>query len=104
MIGGSPRPHLHHSYPKALGGDPKQKLVELLESEHTGVGGVHSDLAKFEGGWLFPTRGMTGEQMLETYGQEAVEQGLRRFYSQPKWSHLLDAFEDAVRFTAGIKR
>jgi hypothetical protein len=46
---------------------------------------------------------MTGAQIVKTYGQQTVEEGLRRFYSQPKWKDLLQAFEDAVKFTAENK-
>lgn len=42
---------------------------------------------------------MTGEQILAIHGEEAIIQGLRRFYSQPRWRHLLQDFEDAVTFT-----
>jgi len=42
---------------------------------------------------------MTGAQIIERYGSETVEAGLRRFYSQEKWKHLLPRFEEAVEFT-----
>ena len=93
------RTHGHHPYPKALGGHPDQKLADIIESMHTGKGGIHSDLAKFEGGWLRPHKGMTGANIVEEFGQDVVEDALRRFYSQDKWRHLFDAFEDAVDFT-----
>ncbi|MBX3254205.1 MAG: RHS repeat-associated core domain-containing protein [Chitinophagaceae bacterium] len=93
----------HHSYPKALGGHPDQKTSSILESLHTGVGGIHSDLAKFEGGWLRPKPGMTGKQIVEKYGADKVIEGLRRFYNQPKWKHLLKDFEDAVKYTQSNK-
>jgi RHS repeat-associated protein len=97
--GVSERAHGHHTYPKAVGGHPRQPLAEILAGEHIGSGGVHSELAQFEGGWLYPKRRMTGAQIVERYGSAAVEEGLRRFYSQPRWRHLLDTYEEAVRFT-----
>jgi len=93
------RRHGHHAYMKALGGHPKQRLVDILAGEHVGAGGVHSDLARFEGGWLFPKKGMTGSMIVDRYGAETVEDGLRRFYSQEKWQHLRPTFEEAVEFT-----
>jgi hypothetical protein len=95
-----PKTHGHHTYPKALGGHPDQKLADLLDFQHIGQGGVHSDLASFEGGWLYPKKGMPGAKIVEQYGSKTVEEGLRRFYSQPKWNHLLETFEEAVKFTA----
>lgn len=91
--------HGHYSFPKALGGHPDQRLSDIIESMHTGKGGIHSDLASFEGGWLRPKKGMMGAQIVEKYGQDDVVEGLRRFYSQDKWSHLAKDFEDAVDFT-----
>lgn len=96
--------HGHHSYPKALGGDPDQELSELSGGEHIGQGGVHSDLSKFEGGWLSPKKGMSGEAIVKKYGADKVIEGLRRFYSQDKWKHLLPDFEKAVKFTQGAKK
>jgi hypothetical protein len=91
--------HGHHTYPKALGGHPDQELAYILDNMHTGPGGIHSDLAKFEGGWLRPTRLMTGKDIVNLYGRDAVIEGLRRFYSQDKWKYLIDKFENAVKFT-----
>ena len=91
--------HGHHTYPKAIGGHPKQVLADIIDDLHIGKGGIHSDLAKFEGGWLRPRMGMTGKQIVEEFGQGAVEEGLRRFYSQDKYKHLLEIFENAVEFT-----
>jgi hypothetical protein len=65
--------HGHHTYPKALGGHPDQRLADLAAALHTGKGGVHSDLAAFEGGWLRPRKGMTGAQIVEEFGADAVE-------------------------------
>ena len=59
--------HGHHSYPKALGGAAEQKLTKVLDDMHTGPDGIHSDLAKFEGGWLRPKKGMTGAKIVEKY-------------------------------------
>jgi hypothetical protein len=60
---------------------------------------ISSSISKFEGGWLRPTRLMSGKAIVEKYGQKSVEEGLRRFYSQNQWRHLLQVFEDAVDFT-----
>jgi RHS repeat-associated protein len=89
----------HHTYPKALGGHPDQRLAYIPPDQHTGKGGIHSDLASFEGGWLRPKRGMTGAMIVDQHGQQAVENGLVRFYSQPKWNHLLLIFEAAIEYT-----
>jgi hypothetical protein len=64
--------------------------------------GVHAALTTFEGGWLRPKAGNTGKQIIEKHGQQGVIEGLRRFYSQPEWRHLLPDFEEAVKFTAGM--
>lgn len=101
---GADKVHGHHSFPKALGGHPDQRLSDIIESMHTGKGGIHSDLANFEGGWLRPKKGMTGAQIVEKYGQSDVIEGLRRFYSQDKWSHLSKDFEDAVDFTSKMSK
>ena len=93
-----------NTYPKALGGHPDQRLADLAAALHTGKGGVHSDLAAFEGGWMRPRKGMTGAQIVEEFGADAVESGLHRFYSQPKWEHLLQTFEEAMKFTRTKKR
>jgi hypothetical protein len=95
--------HGHHTWPKALGGHPDQPLSPLLGSTHLGPSGVHSALATFEGGWLYPVKGMTGAQILAKYGEDAVVEGLRRFYSQPKWQHLLKDFENSVAYTKWVK-
>ena len=42
---------------------------------------------------------MTGEMIVKRYGRKAVIEGLRRFYSQPQWKHLLADFEEALKFT-----
>ena len=34
--------HGHHTFPKALGGNPQQRLAYLVDNMHIGVGGVHS--------------------------------------------------------------
>lgn len=96
--------HGHHSFPKAIGGHPKQTLSNIVESMHTGKGGIHSDLASFEGGWLRPKRGMKGSQIVDKFGQDGVIEGLRRFYSQDKWKHLAKDFENAVDFTQKMKK
>ena len=46
---------------------------------------------------------MTGTQILEQFGEEAVVAGFRRFYSQAKWQSLLPDFEKAVSFTRQMK-
>jgi hypothetical protein len=97
---GAEKLHGHHSFPKALGGHPDQRLSDMIESMHTGKGGIHSDLANFENGWLRPKKGMTGAQIVDKYGQNDVVEGLRRFYSMDKWNHLSSDFEDAVDFTS----
>lgn len=87
--------HGHHSFPKYLGGHPKQKLSEIVDWSHYEL---HSDLRKFEGGWLNPKTGNTGTQIIEKYGQDKVIEGLKRFYSQEKYKHLFNDFMDAVNF------
>jgi hypothetical protein len=91
----------HHTYIKALGGDPDQKLSYIIESLHASKGGIHSELSKFEGGWLYPTRGAgkRGVDIIAEHGQEKIIQGLTRFYSQKKWKFLMDDFKEAVEFT-----
>ena len=91
--------HGHHTYPKAVGGHPNQPLADILAGSHIGAGGVHSDLARFEGAWLRPTKNMTGSKIIEKYGTQRIIDGLRRFYSQEKWKHLLPKLEEAVKFT-----
>lgn len=95
--------HGHHTWPMALGGHPKQRLSMLLESQHLGRQGVHAGLRSFEGGWLYPRVGRTGAQILRRHGEQAVVEGLRRFYSQPRWRHLLADFDEAVAFTKGAR-
>jgi RHS repeat-associated protein len=96
---GPPSYHEHHPYPKAVGGDPDQETVTLLDELHLGEGGVHDDIRKFEGGWLFPKKGYSGAQIVKKFGSKKIIEGLRRFYSQPKWRFMLQKFEDAVKFT-----
>lgn len=71
---------------------------------HTGKGGIHSDLASFEGGWLRPKKGMKGTQIVDKFGQDEIVEGLRRFYAQDKWKHLAKDFENAVDFTKNMKQ
>ena len=86
--------HGHHSFPKYLGGNPKQKLTKLLDSDHREL---HSALRKFEGGWLGAKRGHTGKDIIKKYGTDKITEGLRRFYSQMKYKHILDDFEEAMK-------
>ena len=96
--------HGHHTYPKALGGHTDQPLAYVKGSLHAGSGGIHSDLGKFEEGWLKPTRGYTGAQIIATHGSAEIEAGLRRFYQQEKHRHLLPAFEKAVKYTKKMRK
>lgn len=60
----------HHTCPNALGGHPDQKLAMILAGEHIGAGGVHSDLAQFEGGWgqmVRTTLGKLSDKELEAH-------------------------------------
>jgi len=42
---------------------------------------------------------MTGTMIIEKYEKQNAIDGLRRFYSQNNWKHLLNHFETAVEFT-----
>ena len=80
----------HHLFPKYLGGLPKQRLAKMYAWTHRRL---HSDLSKFEGGWLYPKRGgYNGRAIRKLYGDQAIIDGLVRFYSQPQYSHLLEDF------------
>ncbi|KQL39265.1 hypothetical protein AN960_09885 [Bacillus sp. FJAT-25509] len=90
--------HGHHTFPKYLSGHPKQLLSKMVDSAHRVL---HTDMRKFEDGWLGAKRGYTGQMIIKKYGRDKIIKGLRRFYSQRKYRALLDDFEEAVRFTEG---
>mgnify|MGYP002578630715 FL=1 len=79
----------HHLFPKYLGGLPKQRLAKMYAWTHRRL---HSDLSKFDGGWLYPKKGYTGLDIQGLYTKQAIIDGLTKFYSQPQYSHLLEDF------------
>ena len=89
--------HGHHSFPKYLGGAPDQVLTKMVDTAHRML---HSQLRNFEGGWLGPKKGYSGKDIISEHGQEAVIEGLKRFYKET-YPHLLKDFEEAVKFTFG---
>jgi hypothetical protein len=89
----------HHTYLKSLGGHADQEVAKLLPELHVGKLGVHADLARFEGGWLNPRKGMSGAEIVDRYGVESIEEGLTRFYSQDRWKHSLETYKKAIGFT-----
>jgi RHS repeat-associated protein len=93
---GAGKIHGHHSFPKYLGGDPKQALSNMPDFTHREL---HSDLGKFAGGILKAKNGYTGKDIIRNLGQEKVIGLLSNFYNQSKYKYLLDDFKAAVKFS-----
>lgn len=90
--------HKHHSYPKYLGGHPKQITSVMIDVDHRAL---HSGLSKFEGGWLYPRRNFNGKKIQRLYGPDLIQDGLRRYYGM-NYPLLLDDLDEAIRFTNKI--
>lgn len=93
--------HLHHSFPKYLGGHPKQGLSEIVDWMHREL---HNDLGNFAGGVLRAKTGRKGADIVQELGEDKVIEILREFYKQDKYKFLLDDFEKAIEYTKSISK
>lgn len=79
--------HKHHSYPKYLGGDPKQQTTRMLDSDHKQL---HRDMNDFmrqqtdaQGNHMRPQRGNSGKDIRRNFKTHEIEGALDRFYKGP---------------------
>jgi hypothetical protein len=81
---GKGKTHEHHSDPKFLGGNPKQKLTKLDEKEHRQL---HKDMNSFlrtktneNGDHMRPQRGNSGRDIQENFTRDECLAALCEFY------------------------
>ena len=87
--------HNHHSFPKFLGGNPKQPLTKLPDTTHRQL---HRDMNKFLrnrkdafGNDMAPRRGNSGQRIRENFSQQERIDALRDFYNQYRRTYSKEA-------------
>jgi len=97
----------HHSFPKALGGDPKQETTPLKTRDHWDL---HKDMNDFlrnrtnyAGDHMRPQRGNPGLLIRNNFTLEQRVNALRDFYDGPG-SRYTDAARDFFRQVGGRRR
>ena len=89
--------HGHHSHPKFMGGDPKQKLTNIPEEQHIQL---HRDLNDFLvnqtdefGNHMRPQRGNSGAKIRENFTLDQRRDAMADFHRQNE-SKYPDAAKD----------
>jgi hypothetical protein len=79
--------HEHHSYPKYLGGDPKQHTTTMTATDHKNL---HKDMNDFmrqqtdaKGNHMRPQRGNNKYKIQKNFTTQQREQALKDFYRGP---------------------
>lgn len=78
--------HKHHSFPKFLGGKPKQELTPMLNSNHQAL---HKDMNDFlftkkkNGRHMRPQRGNSGSRIRNHFSKNEIINALTEFYKGP---------------------
>jgi hypothetical protein len=87
-VKGEGKIHKHHSDPKFMGGDPKQKLTDLPAEQHKSLHKkLNEHLENYTdefGNSMRPKKGNSGEKIRKNFSREERKKAMQEFYNKNK--------------------
>ncbi len=89
--------HMHHSDPKFIGGENKQNLTPVLDSDHTTMHKSMNDFLRAKtdkyGNHMRPQRGNSGKNIRNNFTRANLLQAMSQFYKQPEFFNTKAAID-----------